>query len=198
MKPVKLLIGGGLVVAAAGAIAFGIVYGAEKSSGGSGSGQSTLGAIAVTLDGHATTVRAHGEQMAETGRNASNQRWTDQGVALITTARQVQAVADQLRSTDRDLALFPPNGSVDIYRLRGDGGALIDAGQTLVTHADEMETQGDDMTSGVDAGTSGELRQTAETMKTNAATVKADGNSVIQAGQLLVDEAGRLETSLGH
>jgi hypothetical protein len=191
MKPLRLLAGGGLAVAAVGAIAFGVVYGAEKNSVGSSSGQGSLGAIAVTLDGHATTMRANGEQMAQAGQNASKQYWTDQGVALITTARQVQAVADQLRGTDRDLALFPPNGSVDIYRLRGDGEALIDAGQTLVTHAD-------DMISGVDAGTSGELRQTAETMKTNAATVKADGKSVIQGGQLLLEEADRLETSLGH
>lgn len=198
MKPLRLVIGGGLAVSIVGLITFGIVYGAEKNSGGDSSGHGNLGTIADTLDGHVTTMRANGEQMAQAGRNASNQRWTDQGVALITAARQLQAVADQLRSTDRDLALFPPNGSVDIYRLRGNGEALIDAGQTLVTHADEMETQADDMISGVDAGASGELRQTAETMKTNAAAVKADGKSVIQAGQLLLDEADRLEASLGH
>lgn len=181
-----------------GLVAFGIVYGADKNSGGDSSGQGSLGATAVTIDGHVATMRTHGEQMAQAGRNASNQRWTDQGVALITTARQVQAVADLLRSTDRDLALFPPNGSVDIYRLRGDGEALIAAGQTLAAHAAEMDTQADDMVSAPDATASVELRQTAEAMKTDAATVKADGIGVMQAGQPLLAEADRLETSLGH
>lgn len=198
MKPLRLLAGGGFAVAVIGAIAFGIVYGAEKNSDGSTSGQGSLGVIAGTLFGHATTVRAHGEQMAETGRNASNQRWMDQGVALIKAASHIQAMADQLRDTYQDLAMFPPNQSVDVYRLRGDGQALIDAGQTLVAHAGQMATQGGDMTSGADAAGSAELRPMAETMKTDAATMRADGNNLLQAGQPLLAEADRLETSLGH
>lgn len=195
--PRKILLAGGVLVVL-GLVIGGIVYGAAKNSGADSAEQGSLGAVAVTLDGHVTAMRAHGEQMAQAGQNAANQVWKDQGVVLITTARQLQGVADQLRSTDRDLALFPPNESVDIYRLRGDGEALIDAGRALVAHAGELETQADAMISATDVAGSAELRQTAEAMKADAATIRADGNVVINAGQPLLDEADTLERSLGH
>lgn len=136
--PRKILLAGGAIVVL-GLVAAGIVYGAEKNSGGgSPDGLSTvhegLLGTASDLEGHAATMREHGEAMSQAGQGAGNQRWIDQGVSQLSAARQMESIADQLRGTDRDLRLFPPDESVNIYRLRGDGDALLSAGRSLVEH----------------------------------------------------------------
>lgn len=49
-----------------------------------------------------------------------------------------------------------------------------------------------------EAAGSSELRQAAELLKVDAGDIAAHGRSVIQAGQPLVDQADRMEASLGH
>ncbi len=196
MKPVKLLIGGGLAVAAVGAIAFGIVYGAERNSTNStpDTGHNSAPAIADRLEQHAATMRQHGQDMIDRGRAASQQTSVDQGTSLRETARELETAADMLRRADRDVAGFS-----DIYRLRADGQTISDTGSTLIDHGGQMSDAADSMVATAQhAGAPGGLRTGAEALKADAETMVQDGEALVRAAQPLIDEADQLERSLAH
>jgi hypothetical protein len=196
MKPVKLLTGGGLAVAVVGAIAFGIVYGAERNSTDStpDTAHDSAPAIADRLEQHAAAMRQHGQDMIDTGRVAGQQASVDQGTSLGETAREMETAADMLRRADRDTA-----GVSDVYRLRADGQAISDTGSTLIEHGGQMSDAADSMVATAQhPGAPGGLRTGAEALKADAEAMVKDGEALIRAAQPLIDEADQLERSLAH
>jgi len=196
----KVLIAVG-VLTVIGLVIGGMVYGGIKNSGKTSSdglraGHGGLLSTADQLSDHAAAMRRHGEEMVEIGNEQAREDWIEQGADLMLEARQLDTVADQLRRTDRDLSIFRPEDSVDIYRLRADGRAIVDAGREFLDHANEMEKTATAMEA--DAAGSPELARGAELVADDAETLKKGGRAVIAAGQPLIDEADQLERSLGH
>jgi hypothetical protein len=183
-----------------GLITFGIVYGAEKNSGDSTRTSDTqIGAVAILVGAHATDVREHANRMIEIGQAESNDQWVAQGTSLLAEARRLESVAAQIQSTDHDYrSIFPQGQGVDLYKLRGDGLALQEAGQMLVDHASTFATTADEMIKQAQGLGSPRLTDSARLMQASADQMAADGRSVILAAQPLLTEADQLERSLGH
>jgi hypothetical protein len=182
-----------------GLIVLSIAYRAEENSNsGATSGDEQLGATATQVEDHAAVVRQHGERMIEIGQAEAQDLWIEQGTKLLAEARRLVAAADQIRRTDNDRSMFHAGAGVDIYRLRADGRALREAGQTLVDHAAAFAETADKMTSQAQALGSPELANSAELMKESASGMATDGRSVISAAQPVLNEADQLERSLGH
>lgn len=167
--------------------------------GGSTTGDHTqLGSIATRVGTHAGEVRAHGEQMIQAGNAESQALWVEQGTALLGEARRLEGVAAQIVAIERDRGILYSGSGVDIYRLRADGNALRDAGQSLVDHGKEFAATADQMIAQAQGLGSPGLTDSAQLMLTSAGNIGSDGRIVISAGQSLVDEAEQLERSLGH
>lgn len=182
-----------------GLITFGVIYGAEKNSSGSTSGgNEPLGATADQVEAHATEVRAHGEQMIEIGQAEGQDLWIEQGTNLLAEARRLDAVAAQIWAIQNDRGILRGGDGIDIYRLRADGNALREAGQTLVDRASTFAMTADEMITKAQEIGSPELADGAELMKESAGQMSSDGRRVISAAQPLINEADQLERSLGH
>lgn len=192
-----LLAGLGVLVLA-GLIAGAIALIASSDGGSTTAGHQRLGSIATRVEGHAEEVRAHAERMIAAGEAESQDLWVEQGTALLAEARRLEGAASQIVAIERDRSILYDGSGVDIYRLRGDGNALRDAGRTMVAHGKEFAATADQMVAQAQEIGSTELSQTAELMRTSAAAIESDGQAVIGAGQVLVDEAEQLERSLGH
>lgn len=182
-----------------GLITFGIVYGAEKNSSGSTSGgNEPLGAAAEQVEAHATDVRDHGERMIAIGQAEGQDLWIEQGTNLLAEARRLDAVGAQIRAIQNDRGILRGGSGIDIYRLRADGNAIREAGQTLVDRASTFAITADEMITKAQELGSPELADGAELMKESADQMASDGRMVISAAQPLLDEADQLERSLGH
>lgn len=187
------------VMAIVALIAFGVIYGAEKNSSGSTSGgNEPLGATADQVEAHATEVRAHGEQMIEIGQAEGQDLWIEQGTNLLAEARRLDAVAAQIRAIQNDRAILRGGSGIDIYRLRADGNALREAGQTLVDRGSAFAATADEMITQAEVLGSPVLADSARLMKASAEEMISDGRGVISAAQPLLNEADQLERSLGH
>ena len=188
-------------LAALAAVLFGAVYAATRDSGSSSSqGVSEVGLLSTAdlLSGHAALMREHGQRMIEIGRGGSEPQWTGQGMDLLENAGRMETLVEQLRRTDRDLALFPPSGSVDLFRLRGDGNAVVEAGQGLVDHGREMSEVADAMVATERVAGDPELEEGASLLRRDAETMISDGGIVLRVGKSLLDQVDQLERSLGH
>ncbi len=182
------------------AVLFGVVYSATRSSGSSSSQSVLRGLLSTTdlLSADAALMREHGQRIADIGQRAREPQWIDQGTDLVESAERMESLADQLRRTERDLALFPPATSGDIFRLRADGDALVEVGQGLLDDGREMSEAADAMAAAERVAGQAELGEGAVLLRTNAEMMIRDGGFVLQVGKSLRDQADLLERSLGH
>ncbi len=192
-----IVIGLGVVAGVAGAVVLigdsGSGMSSEPDVAGSG-----MSSVAGDLERHADQLTEHASVMIEAGQESGRDAWIEKGTELLGEARRLQALADQITRTRRDLILFPPDGAVDIYRLRADGRVLVTAGEELTERGQSMRSEAETMIREADDAGRPDLANAAEGLKEAAETMIGDGRLVSSAGQPLVDEANNLDRSLGH